>query len=91
MSTITRKPTVGKVGAQPPEEEHINALIFKGMAPPAEVTPSHEEEDEEQQVKLRLPLSLLKKVDSAVKAQPIKTSRHRWLMEAIVEKLEKAS
>jgi hypothetical protein len=91
MSTITRKPSAGKGSTPPTQEEQITSVIFKGMASPAEATPSPQEEDKEQQVKLRLPLSLLKRVDAAVKAQPIKTSRHRWLMEAIVEKLDRAS
>jgi hypothetical protein len=91
MSTITRKPKAGQGAVPSAEEEKINALIFKGMASPEETSPTPMNESDEQQVKLRLPTSLLKKVDAAVKAQPIKTSRHRWLMEAIVEKLERAS
>ena len=90
MSTITRKPRAEQ-GAKPStQEDKINAVIFKGMASPAETTPA-ESEDTEQQVKLRLPLSLLQKIDASVKSQRIKTSRHRWLMEAIIEKLERAS
>ena len=91
MSTITRKPKAGQ-GANPSsQEEKINAVIFKGMASPAETAPADRNEQTEQQVKLRLPLSLLKKIDASVKSQRIKTSRHHWLMEAIVEKLERAS
>jgi hypothetical protein len=45
------------------------------MASPEETTPTPANESNEQQVKLCLPISLLKKVDAAVKAQPIKTSR----------------
>ena len=91
MSTITRKPKPGQ-GAKPStQEDKINAVIFKGMASPVETTPANESEETEQQVKLRLPLSLLQKIDASVKSQRIKTSRHRWLMEAIIEKLERAS
>ena len=91
MSTITRKPKAGQ-GANPSaQEEKIKAVIFKGMASPAETTPVAESEQIEQQVKLRLPVSLLQKIDASVKSQRIKTSRHRWLMEAIIEKLERAS
>jgi|SoiMethySBSTD1v2_1073268.scaffolds.fasta_scaffold2434349_2 hypothetical protein len=90
MSTITRKPKPGQ-GAKPStQEDKIKAVIFKGMASPAETTSAGSEETE-QQVKLRLPLSLLQKIDAAVKSQRIKTSRHRWLMEAIIEKLGRAS
>jgi hypothetical protein len=88
MSTITRKPEAGQ-GNITPQEEKIAAVIFKGMSTPRENAAPPPEEDTEQQVKLRLPLALLQRIDAAVKAEPIKTSRHRWLMEAIVEKLER--
>jgi hypothetical protein len=91
MSTITRKPKAGQGIKPSTQEDKIKAVIFKGMASPAETTPNNESEETEQQVKLRLPLSLLHKIDASVKSQRIKTSRHRWLMEAIIEKLERAS
>ena len=90
MSTITKKPKLGQGMNSSSQQEKINAVIFKGMASPAETIPADESEQTEQQVKLRLPLSVLQKIDASVKSQPIKTSRHRWLMEAIIEKLEKA-
>jgi hypothetical protein len=87
MSTITRKPrTIAKKTTHPTETE-IQAVIRKGLSGPT----GDAEDEEEAQVKLRLPVALLKRVDAAVKAQPIKTSRHRWLIEAIVEKLGRES
>lgn len=38
-------------------------------------------------VVLRIPTSMLERIDAAVKAQPIKTPRHRWMLEALHEKL----
>ena len=79
MSTITRRSKPGQGAKSPTREDKINAVIYKGMASPAETT-SAESEETEQQVKLRLPLSLLQKIDASVKSQRIKTSRHRWLI-----------
>lgn len=38
-------------------------------------------------VSLRLPTSLLKEIDKAVKARPYRMPRHMWLLEAVHEKL----
>jgi hypothetical protein len=70
-----------------PSEVEIQAVIQKGLSGPS----GQAEDEEEAQVKLRLPAALLRRVDAAVKAQPIKTPRHRWLIEAIVEKLGRES
>jgi hypothetical protein len=70
-----------------PSEVEIQAVIQKGLSGPS----GQADDEEEAQVKLRLPAALLRRVDAAVKAQPIKTPRHRWLIEAIVEKLGRES
>jgi hypothetical protein len=38
-------------------------------------------------VSLRIPASMLKEIDRAVKARPYKIPRHSWLLEAVHEKL----
>jgi len=38
-------------------------------------------------VSLRLPASMLKEIDKAVKARPYRMPRHMWLLEAVHEKL----
>jgi len=38
-------------------------------------------------VSLRLPASMLKEIDKAVKTRPYRMPRHMWLLEAIHEKL----
>ncbi len=90
MSTITRKPSGQQGATPPPSEAEIEALIHKGMSRPTD-HPESPSEEEEQQVVLRLPRALLRRVDIAVKQRPLKTPRHRWLMEAILEKLERES
>jgi hypothetical protein len=90
MSTITRKPSGQQSSTPHPSEAEIDALIHKGLSRP-EDHPGSPSEEEEQQVVLRLPRALLRRVDGAVKQRPLKTPRHRWLMEAILEKLERES
>ena len=38
-------------------------------------------------VSLRLPASMLKEIDKAVKGRPYRMPRHMWLLEAVHEKL----
>jgi len=38
-------------------------------------------------VSLRLPASMLKEIDKAVKSRPYRMPRHMWLLEAVHEKL----
>ncbi len=40
---------------------------------------------------LRVPEDILGKVDASVQARRIKTPRHTWLLEAVLEKLERES
>lgn len=40
-------------------------------------------------VNVRLPMEVLAQVDEAVKRRRVKTPRHRWLLEAIIEKLDR--
>jgi len=40
---------------------------------------------------LRVPEDILEKVDASVQARRIKTPRHTWLLEAVLEKLERGS
>ena len=77
MGTITRKPTGRKGDAPQPSEAEIQAIIHKGLSEPADPTASAEEDTTEAQVKLRVPAALLKRVDAAVKARPIKTPLHQ--------------
>jgi hypothetical protein len=42
-------------------------------------------------VNLRMPASLVGRIDEALKGHPIKKPRHTWLLEAVIEKLERES
>jgi len=80
MVAITRKPKLSGTAYL-----DVDALINKGGSQPTH----HVSDDEDMSIAvvLRIPAPILKRVDVAVKARPIRTPRHTWLLEAIHEKL----
>lgn len=79
---ITRKPKSSGV----PGAVDVDALINKGGSSPKLDTV---EKDGTIAVVLRFQADLLARVDAAVKARPIRTPRHTWLLEAVYEKLQR--
>ena len=79
---ITRKPK----GTGEASIVDIDALINKGGS-----TPKRDVIDKEGAVAvvLRIPAGILERIDAAVKARPIRTPRHTWLLEALHEKLQR--
>ncbi len=69
-----------------PTERHVEALINKGGS----VSPNHEEGGgiRPQLVQLRLPRALVQRIDKVRKHRLVVPSRHMWLLEALLEKLE---
>ena len=79
---ITRKPkTPGTLS-----ESEIKAIIHKGGSVANERA---REAEKSTALLIRIPLNILDQVDSAVKARQLKTPRHTWILEAIVEKLNR--
>src|SRR4051812_47731205 len=70
----------------------VDELISKGGSVPSEVrsVPDSDNTDNTA-VPLRLPRSLLTRVDRAVARQPIKVPRNTWILHALMEKLERDS
>jgi hypothetical protein len=66
----------------------VDALIRKGgsVASEGETTDGKAKVSS---VVLRLPADVAQRVNLAVKARQIKTPRHTWLLEAVMEKLER--
>lgn len=64
----------------------VDALINKGgsVARAAEPAPG-----KPAPVVLRMPPDVLVRIDQAVEARQVKVPRHTWLMEAVIEKLER--
>jgi hypothetical protein len=77
---ITRRPKSSAEAA----EVSVETLINKGGS-----SPKRDAADAGGTVAivLRLPTAILARVEQAVKARPIRTPRHTWLLEAVHEKL----
>ena len=77
---VTRKPATEK---EPPPRE-VDAFIAKGGgvagSSPSSVTKT---------IPLRIKAALLLQIDTALESQPIKIPRNTWVLQAIVEKLER--
>ena len=80
---ITRKP---KSSASATAPVNVEELINRGGSPGGKP----ETADATTPVVLRIPTAMLSQIDALVKAQPIKTPRHRWMLEALYEKLGRA-
>lgn len=81
---ISRKP---QPGASENPGVDIDALIQKGGSVAGEGAASGRQKLTP--VMLRLPPSMLAKVDALVQARVVPTARTTWIMEAIAEKLER--
>ncbi len=81
---VTRKPAKK---AAPPTVD-VEALILKGGSVAGEAEGGGKA-GKTAPVVLRIPADVMERVDRAVQARRIKTPRHTWLLEAIMEKLDR--
>ena len=81
---ITRKP---KAATGSGSVVDIDALIHKGGSVAGSEAPQRTEKHAP--VVLRIPAEVLAQVDAAVQRRSVRIPRHTWIMEAIVEKLER--
>ena len=83
---LRRKPQSESKKSAVADERHVEALINKGGS----VSPNHEEGGgiRPQLVQLRLPRALVQRIDKVRKHRLVVPSRHMWLLEALLEKLE---
>jgi hypothetical protein len=77
---IARKPTQDDEASR----SEINAVISKGGSV-AGATQSAGN----QKILIRIPNGLLNRVDTDLTTRPLKTPRNTWILEAILEKLER--
>jgi hypothetical protein len=84
---LTRRPKPPAPAATASEVD-VDALINKGgsVARVAEPAPLP---SKPAPVVLRMPPDVLVRIDRAVEARRVKVPRHTWLMEAVIEKLER--
>jgi hypothetical protein len=85
---ISRKPKQSSGAAA--KTVDVDALINKGGSVGGRNGGQGKEKDAVPVI-LRVPEDILERVDSSVQARRIKTPRHTWLLEAILEKLERES
>ena len=83
---LRRKPQSESKKAPSADHRHIEVLIDKGGS----VAPDYEAEKGTrlQLVQLRLPRSLVQRIDKARQHRIVAPSRHAWLLEALLEKLD---
>ena len=99
MIAVNKKTTIAKL----PEKESMTvkvsdkekdaallALIKKGGRS-ARPDFSEEEKVSEKRISLRIPEDIVERIRQAAKARPIRMPRHSWIVEAILEKLDKES
>ena len=83
---LRRKPQSESKKWPSANEQHIEALIDKGGS-----IASDQEEGgriKPQLVQLRLPRALVQRIDNVRKRRLVAPSRHKWLLEALLKKLE---
>ena len=78
---VTKKP-------QPAAQVDVDALIRKGGSIAAGSGPKAAG-PKATGIVLRLPADIAQRIDQAVQTRKIKTPRHTWLLEAVMEKLER--
>lgn len=85
---ITRKP---KPQSQTEPNVDVEALILRGGSVAAEAAQAGKpaREAKPAAVVLRIPPDLLDGIEQARRTRPVKIPRHTWLLEAIVEKLQR--
>jgi hypothetical protein len=79
---VTRKPRVVP-------ESAIEALIAKGGSVATPAPPPAPPAPGVKLVPVRIDAALLARIDRAVQVQPIKIPRNTWVLQAILEKLER--
>ena len=88
---ITRKP---KPQIADNSSVDVEALINRGGSVAAQIedkaaTASNSTQKQNATVNLRIPLDLLGRIDHSLENRPLKTPRHTWILEALLEKLSR--
>lgn len=83
---ISRRPKPALIPPTPHVD--VDALINKGGSV-ARATSVPVAPHKPAPVVLRMPLGVLARIDQAVENRRVKVPRHTWLLEAVIEKLER--
>jgi len=87
--SITRKPQPPAPGGEPPKID-IDYLISKGGSVP-NPEPTSGGKPKVTSMILRIPGEIGQRLNQALQARPVRLPRHTWILEAIVEKLDRES
>ena len=91
---ITRKPRPQGEGAEAPAVD-IEALINKGGSVARSTAGGAGDAAKEQAARptvaatLRIPAQMADQIDRILEQKPLRVPRHQWILEALVEKLER--
>lgn len=88
--SITRKPQPALPDGTSPTVD-IDYLISKGGSVPPQEPPSEASKLKVTAVVLRIPGEIGQRLEQALRARPVRIPRHTWILEAIVEKLDRES
>ena len=88
--SITRKPQPPVSGDEPPKVD-IDYLINKGGSVPNPEPASGSGKLKVTSMILRIPGEIGQRLEQALQARPVRLPRHTWILEAIVEKLDRES
>jgi len=86
---ITRRPTSSNGVAM--AKADVTALISRGGSPSRNVSTGPMSRTVEVPVSLRIPENDLARVDEIISRRRVRTSRNRWMLEAISEKILRES
>ena len=86
---LARKPKPRSTPEVPEDEQAIAALIAKGGSVGTAGTGKGRAGAKPANVILRLPDGMLERIDAAVMTRRLRIPRHTWLLEAVLEKLER--
>jgi hypothetical protein len=81
---ISRKPK-----EENPPDVDVDALILRGGSVASSEVKIGPKAKDPTPVVLRIPTALLERIDDALEARSVKIPRHTWLLEAVVEKLDR--
>ncbi len=88
--SITRKPQFPGPAGEPPKVD-IDYLISKGGSAPNLEPAAKAGKPKVTSVILRIPDEIGQRLGQTLRARPVRIPRHTWILEAIVEKLDRES
>jgi hypothetical protein len=77
------------IAKKPIQEEEANEREIKAVIDKGGSIPKKKSNKTVEKILIRIPTELLTNVENALTTRPLKTPRNTWILEAILEKLER--